>query len=182
MNKLRLRLIYEEALQRLRDADVLSDAQALSESTDSSYLLRLLGLELLLKFVHESILLSPGRGHEYEKLFSRLPADMQSRLLSLAGERIGPSGLASNHDLILREWGQNFIVLRYPWERYEGMSEEGYSRLSGEWVANGAQLENAKLRYYPEELVGLLAALRIVASELADHASLHRPSDASPRH
>ena len=120
-----------------------------------------------------------ARGHEDEKLFNRLPADLQSRLLSLAGERVGPSSLTSNHNLILREWGRNFIDLRYPWERYKGMSEEDFSRVSAEWVAKGAPLEDASFRYYPEELVGLLAALRTVASELADHAFLRSPHNAN---
>jgi len=182
MNQLRLRLIHKEALRRLRDADTLTEALSLSESTDSPYLLRLLGLELLLKFVHESVLLTPARGHDYEKLFNRLPADLQSRLLSLAGERVGPSALASNHNLVLQEWGQNFIALRYPWERYEGMSEDDFSRVSAEWVANGAPLDDATFRYHPEELVGLLAALRVVASELADNTFSTGPNKESPQH
>lgn len=67
MNKLRLRLMYKEGLQRLRDAETLSEAMALGEQSDSPYLLSLLGLELLLKFVFEAVLCKPGRGHEYEK-------------------------------------------------------------------------------------------------------------------
>lgn len=168
MNQLRLRLIYQEALRRLRDADTLSDSTLLSEQSDSPYLLRLLGLELLLKLVHEIVLLEPGLGHKYAELFNKLPSDLQERLLSLAGERVGPSALASKHVYVLQEWGKNFIALRYPWERYPDMSEEEYSRVGKTWVEKGAPLDEATFRYFPEELVGFLAALRIVANELVE--------------
>ena len=167
MNKLRLRLMYKEGLQRLRDAETLSEAMALGEQSDSPYLLSLLGLELLLKFVFEAVLCKPGRGHEYEKLFNELPSDIQARLLCLAGERVGPSALAKNHESVLQEWGQNFIALRYPWERYTTLTEKQYLSAGNEWIAKGAPLEDATFQYYPEELVGFLAALRLVAAEVA---------------
>lgn len=53
MNKLKLRLMYEEAMKRLHDAQTLSEAMTFGDSTDSPYLLKLLGLELLLKLVYE---------------------------------------------------------------------------------------------------------------------------------
>lgn len=158
----------QEALQRLRDADTLSQTMPLGERSNSPYLLRLLGLELLLKFVHESVVRIPDCTHKYEKLFSNLPQELQTRLLSLATERVGPSGLDQNHESILQEWGQNFIALRYPWERYKALSEEQYSNVGEEWLSKGAPLEEARFRYHPEELVGLLAALQHVAGELAN--------------
>jgi hypothetical protein len=169
MNKLRLRLMHQEALQRLRDAEMLSEAIGVGEQSDSPYLLRLLGLELLLKAVFESVLRKPAHvhRHNYEALFNELPTDLQAKLLTLAGERIGPSALNANHASVLREWGQNFIALRYPWERYASLSEEEYSRVGGEWAAKGAELEDATFRYHPEELFGFLAALQVVAAELA---------------
>lgn len=160
--------MYQEALQRLRDADTLSDAMGLSEQSDSPYLLRLLGLELLLKLVHEVVLFKAGRGHEYAQLFNDLPRDLQERLLSLAGERVGPSALAEKHLLVLQEWGRNFVALRYPWERYLHMSEDEYSQVAKTWIQRGAPLEEATFRFFPEELVGFLAALRAVADELVE--------------
>lgn len=168
MNKLKLRLMHQEALQRLKDAEILSQAVSLGERTDSAYLLKLLGLELLLKIVYESTLSKPGRGHEYEKLFGELPQNLQARLLALAGERAGPSALAANHELVLKEWGQNFVALRYPWERYATLSEEEYSTIGEAWVSKGAPLEEATFRYYPEEMVGFLSALCLVAAEAAN--------------
>jgi hypothetical protein len=179
MNMLKLRLMYQEALQRLQDADTLSDAMALGVvGSDSPYLLKLLGLELLLKFVFESVLRKPGRGHEYEKLFGELPQPLQTRLLSLAGERIGPSALVGNHEAILQEWGQNFIALRYPWERYAALSEEQYSNIGEAWVSKGAPLAEAMFRYHPEELCGFLAALGLVAQEMASSEFNRYPSGA----
>ncbi len=179
MNNVRLRLMHQEALRRLRDAETLSAAMGLGEESDSPYLLRLLGLELLLKFVFESVLRKPGRGHEYEKLFNELPSDLQSRLLLLAGEHVGPSALASNHQLVLQEWGKNFIALRYPWERYDGLSEEQYARVGDEWAANGAPLEGATFRYHPIELSGALDALRLVAAEMANPSFKRTPDGAA---
>lgn len=170
--------MHQEALRRLKDAEALSQAMSLGESTDSTYLLQLLGLELLLKIVYESALSKPGRGHEYEKLFGELPQNLQTRLLALAGERIGPSGLAANHEFILKEWGQNFVALRYPWERYATLSEEQYSDVGEAWVSKGAPLEEATFRYHPEELVGFLSALRLVAAEAANLSFNGTPSGA----
>jgi hypothetical protein len=167
MNKLKLRLMHQEALRRLQDAETLSQAMVLGERSDSAYLLQLLGLELLLKIVFEAALSKPGRGHEYEKLFGELPQDLQAKLLSLAGERVGPSALAVDHEPVIKEWGQNFIALRYPWERYATLNEEQYSAVGEAWVSKGAPLEEAMFRYHPEELVGFIAALRIVAAEAA---------------
>src|SRR5690606_23761832 len=53
INKLRLRLMHQQALQRLSDADLLDNAPYDRDQFDSQYLLRLLGMELLLKVVFE---------------------------------------------------------------------------------------------------------------------------------
>ena len=168
MNKLKLRLMHLEALQRLRDAETLTQAMAFGERSDTAYLLQLLGLEILLKIVFEAALSKPAWGHEYEKLFDKLPQDIQVRLLSLAGERVGPSALAVDHEPVLKEWGQNFVALRYPWQRYELLTEDQYSTIGEAWVSKGAPLEEATFRYHPEELVGFIAALRLVAAEAAN--------------
>lgn len=178
MNQLKVRLMYQEALRRLQDAETLSDAMLLSEQSDSPYLLRLLGLELLLKLVHELVNHVPAPNHhQYEKIFEKLPSSLQDRLLSLAGERVGPSALASKHPCVLQEWGANFIALRYPWERYKNMSEEEYSQIGKTWVEKGAPLDDATFRYYPEELVGFIAALRIVVGEFVE-GSVNSPAPA----
>ncbi len=106
--------------------------------------------------------------HAYEKIFQALPAHLQSRLLKLAGERIGPSRLSRDAASVLKEWGRNFIDLRYPYERYESLTEEQYAALGKEWAAKGAPADVATFRYYPEELFAMLHALRLVAEEMAN--------------
>ena len=170
--------MYEEALRRLRDAETLAGALPFDAQSDSPYLLRLLGLELLLKFIYEHTLSRSGGGHDYHILFGELPQYMQEKLLKLAGERIGPSRLSTDHISVLREWGKNFVAMRYPWERYSGLTEEQYSKLGERWVERGAKIEAATYRYYPEEMVGFLAAMGKVADDLAN-SSLH--TDASCR-
>lgn len=171
MSTLRLRLMHREALQRLTDAEVLHGASAIDAPSDSVHFLRLLGLELLLKLVHEVVLQEKSRHrHAYEEIFQALPTHLQSRLLKLAGERIGPSTLSTDAISVLKEWGKNFVDLRYPYERYESLTEEQYTALGKQWVESGAPIEDATFRYHPEELFGMLYALRLVAEEMANQS------------
>ena len=168
MSTLHLRLMHREALQRLADAEVLHRASAIDAPSASIHLLQLLGLELLLKLVHEVVLQEKStHSHAYEKIFQALPVHLQNRLLKLAEERIGPSILSRDAIPVLKEWGRNFIDLRYPYERYESLTEEQYAALGKQWVAKGAPMEEASFRYHPEELFGMLHALRLVAEEMA---------------
>jgi hypothetical protein len=161
--------MYREAQQRLDDAERLSNAFEIGEHSDSPYLLELLGLELLLKLIYEVNSGKPSsHKHEYEKIYNDLPSGIQERLINLAGEWIGPSGLNDRTDEILKEWGKNFIALRYPYEKYKGFSEEQYRKLGTDWLASGGELEKATFRYHPNELRGMLHALRTVANEIAD--------------
>lgn len=182
MNELKLRLMLREASQRLEDADLLSNASTTYKS-DSAYLLRLLGLELLLKCIHELTLGEPpkrtglGKGHSYAAIFMALPDEAQSRILQIAGERIGPSELSNNAVRVLEEWGKNFSALRYPYEKYELLSEQQYREQGERWMRAGAPLDEAVFRYYPEELFGFIHALRTF---VADAASTTQPGYSDP--
>ena len=153
--------MYEEALGRLVDAETLAGAMTLSEQSNSPYLLRLLGLELLLKLIYEITLRKPGKGHDYAKLFDELPGNLQKRVLALAGERLGPSVLCLKHTRVLQEWGMNFVALRYPWDRYPDVSEEEFARIGMQWSDEGAPLDEAVFRYFPEELFGFLLPCKL---------------------
>lgn len=169
MDSLRLRLMHREALRRLEDAEKLEGALGIGESTDSPYLLKLLGFELLLKLIYEVKLKKEAAfGHRYQEGFKDLPVDLQDELLRLAGEWRGPSDLANNHEIVLEERGKNFIALRYPYEKYKGYTQEEYFEVGERWLANGAPLDEAEFRYHPNELYGFLQALRQVAEEMAD--------------
>lgn len=164
MTSLRLRLMLQEAEQRLGDAQVLSDARPAGERSDSSHLLTLLGVELLLKLIHERVLGTVAWGHDISKIFSALPSSIQSEILTTAHERIGPSALVSDHSAVLADWGKNFVALRYPYEKYDGLTEAQYEELGAQWIKDGSPLERATFRYHPSELFAFVHALRLFAS------------------
>jgi hypothetical protein len=89
---------------------------------------------------------------------------VQSRLLGLAGERIGPSGLFDQNK-VFADWTANFDGLRYPFEKYENDTAQEYEDRVNRWLSEGARLEDATFRFHPEELLGMLYALRIEAGE-----------------
>ena len=161
--------MYREALQRLEDAEVLYRASSVGAPMDSVHFLQLLGLELLLKLAYEVALQRKApSNHKYHEIFQDLPATMKNTLLELAEKRIGPSSLTNDALLVLKEWGKNFIDLRYPYEQYESFSEDEYSELGKKWLENGASIEEATFKYYPDELFGILHALRIVTDAMAN--------------
>lgn len=78
MDKLKVSLMYAEALRRLRDAEILSEAVPFDERSDSAYLLKLLGFELLIKLVYELVLRkNPANTHNFHRLYRELPGDLQ---------------------------------------------------------------------------------------------------------
>ena len=168
MSNFHLVLMHREALRRLADAKVLSDRG------DSAHLLCLIGLELLLKLIHEVTLRrKTTHGHKYELIFRDLPIEIQEEIIKRAGARIGPSALNSGALKILREWGKNFVNLRYPYEKYEGLTEKEYSALGEDWLKAGASLEEAHFRYFPEELFGMVDALKGMAEDMAKNSYWH---------
>lgn len=170
MDHLRLLLMHREAVRRLSDARLLVEADPLgSRRADSDHLLELLGLELLLKFLFEfeHFRKADEFGHNYKDIFSALRPETQARLISLCGERIGPSAFTQDATNILAEWGRNFVGLRYPFERYKGFSEEKYAAASARWLKKEAKLVSATFKFYPQELNGVLYALQTIANECA---------------
>jgi len=161
MNTLRLKLMRREGMGRLQDADTLSGLPDNEGTSNSHYLLRLLALELLLK----CLCLASGcdaknvRGHNYGILYEMLPEPTKHELLDLATERLGPSGLTNNLEQIFADLSANFVALRYPYEKYEGLDERSYIELGDAWIAAGAPLETATFRFHSEELYGLNYAL-----------------------
>jgi hypothetical protein len=166
MDTLKLKLIYRESCHRLRDAEILERAALLEDDVCVSvYLLRLLGLELQLKFVYlieNNKEDTKGLGHNYQKIFEKLNEQTKTRLIELAVQRIGHTALSTDTLLVLKTWGDNFIDLRYPYEKYEGQSEAEYLAKGREWIENGAPLEQATFCLYPCELYGFLEALNTV--------------------
>lgn len=170
MSNFHLTLMHREALRRLDDANVLAGRG------DSAHLLSLLGFELLLKLVHEvTVGKQTFHRHKYDLIFQDLPAETQKEILKRAGNRIGPSDLNIAAPDIFKEWGENFISLRYPYEKYKGLTEQEYIRLGDQWVEAGAPLEEAQFRYYPEELFGIVEGLKQMADEMANNSFQRYP-------
>lgn len=152
----------------LREAEERFDAaqllKAAGDTSNSAYLLDLLGFELLLKLLVEEHTGEPAPWHHrYAEVFGLLPAEVQRQILESAGERIGPSALSDEPGNVLADLGKNFIGLRYPFQKYTGMSESQYDALGEEWIGAGAPNEIATFRYHPEELFGLIHAAKRVA-------------------
>ena len=155
---LQIRLMAGEAATRLDDAEILSST--LATQSNSSYLLSLLAFELLLKAVLRLNGQSPGRNHSYSKLFRTLSSEVQKRLLEAASKRMNDGADFSRLDSLLDAWSRNFVDLRYPYEKYEGLAEDEYRARGEAWLAKGANEGDADFVYRPEELYGLTHALQ----------------------
>ena len=93
-------------------------------------------------------------------LFDLLPKDVRDRIVAAAGERMTTSADYSDLDRVLRTLGANFVNLRYPYEKYQGMSPDEYRSHGAKWIEAGAPIEEADFIYHPEELYGLVWALQ----------------------
>jgi len=167
MNTHRTNLILKEANLRLSDAVKLEELNS-CEGSDTAYLLKLLAFELFLKHRFEiNLKRHAPKNHEYHNIFSSLNEATQNNLIVLAGERIGPSGLSKSHLQILKIWGINFISMRYPYDSYGDMTEKEYRTVGQQWANDGFKIETAKFQYHPEELTGMLYALKHITEHAA---------------
>lgn len=155
--------MYKQAEGRLNDADILS--KNINRETDSNYLLELLAFELLLKCIAYINTGNQLGGHDYLKIFNALSDEKKNNILTLATERMSASADYSDISNLLNIWSKNFILLRYPYEKYEGMSKKEYRELGINWVTEGANIEKATFVYFPNELYGLNHALKYLTHE-----------------
>jgi HEPN domain-containing protein len=161
MGTMRHKLMLQESSKRFNSSELL---RASGDDSDSAYLLRLIGFELLLKVVVERSINSHVHGHNYQDLFNKISQQEQENILRIANERIGLSALSSNHIGVLTDLGSNFVKLRYPHEKYGHMTQEQYTQAGVSWIAAGANTADADYRYHPEELFGLTFALQQIAN------------------
>jgi len=160
METIRHSLMLRESTKRFASAELL---RAAGDESDSAYLLQLVGFELLLKVVVERATGEQAHGHHYLPFFNQLPQETQATVLRLAGEWAGPSALTDSHESVLADLGNNFVKLRYPYEKYSSLTKEQYQQVGEEWIARGSSNVEADFRYHPEELRALTLALREVA-------------------
>jgi hypothetical protein len=166
---LQMQLMLREAQTRLEDGARLDSD--LTRASDSGYLLRLLGFELVLKACVKAHGAPVRRSHSYFDLWGMLPANVQRRLVEAAQHRM--AGVADYSDVptLLRTWGRNFVRLRYPYEVYEGLTADEYHAKGEAWLAAGALESEADFAYYPSELRGLVEALLNEGKTWLDEAS-----------
>jgi hypothetical protein len=64
-------------------------------------------------------------------------------------------------------WRNNFVNLRYPYEQYQNIENDSdYARLGNDWIERGGKLSETTIKYYPQELYGIVHALQIIAAEM----------------
>lgn len=152
---LRLESMQQEAYGHLAAAEALS-----YEHEASQRVLALLGFELLLKLVYESKLgVQAPNTHDYPAIFDALPATLRQAILAAALRRSGPAFQADPY-VALKRWGENFVSLRYPYEKYSDMSKAEFRERGEKWVREGEPLNKATFVFYPEELYAMTEALK----------------------
>jgi hypothetical protein len=155
MKDLKIRLMLEEARKRYSDGESL----ARIKSTDSSYLLKLLGFELSLKTLLYMDKGTENYSHKYSGMFASLSKHIKKKIIEDAQSISQIFDIKIRIDNLLRWYEYNFIKLRYPYQNYENMNEGEYKEYSDLYVELGAPDGEAEFEYYPEELRGLYTAI-----------------------
>lgn len=115
---------------RLADADTLSQRV---NASDSSALLKILGFEILLKSALRLFGVTDTWSHDYSKLWGRLPASTQQKLLAEARARMPGHTDFSNLPRLLAWYRFIFERARYHYELYEGYTDGEMAELGRLW-------------------------------------------------
>ena len=132
----------DSAKERVRAAEVLEQTFL---TCDSSFLLKVLALEILLKACHLAYCGEFDKHHRYAEFFDPLPAAVRERILSRAAARFPTHTDFNAPSELLNKFGEYFIELRY----YYDFHGKEYS-------------------YSPFELTALIEALQEELSALVD--------------
>lgn len=155
-SRFEIELMRHEASIRLADSEDLGSRA--HRQSDSGYLLELLALEILLKALFRVYVGEPSNSHKYDELYGEIPGPIRARVEASA-RRARPTGNYDAVPTVLKYLGENFVKLRYPYEKYRGMSEAAYLERGEAWIAHGALSGDADYLYYPAELNGLTQGL-----------------------
>jgi hypothetical protein len=161
MSKFKLKLIIEEGVKRYSDGDFLTHKR----SSDSGYLLKLLGFELLLKAVLYIDKNKEDYTHNYYAVYCTLSKVLKDRLVSAAQETSQIFDIKNRIEVLLKWYSYNFVRLRYPFQSYNGFTEAEYVEYGNLYAQLGCPDGEAEFEYYPEELRGLFFALEAYARE-----------------
>ncbi len=166
-----------EALALADDADILSES--LISQSNAPALLRILAVEILLKCT----LLLCGkrykRNHEYVEFWTLLPEDARSQILDATRNHTIEGANLPDIDHLLSEWTCVFRRARYYYELYPDHTLQEQKDLGKAWAERGGPIEEAKLRFYPNELCSFLGGLQsFIENRLALLDSRPEPKDA----
>jgi hypothetical protein len=166
--------MYREACSRIDDADFLGRHLPPSKY-NSDHLLRVLGLEVLLKatlkLADVDYRARGTGGHDYEALFNRLPQDARGEVLKVAVDRMRGWTKETYPDLVdistddglnkvLRQSEQHFMRARYQYEFFEGFTQDEQRVVEQRWLERGGPSDEADCVSYPEEVGAIIAGLR----------------------
>ncbi len=157
--------MYGEAHGYIDDAGIL--ARNLDTKSDSAALLKILGFEILLKC---SLLVSnqkPKKTHNYYELWLCLPGNAQKKIIQNAEYRMHDINDLSNIEDLLNNYQFVFEKARYYYEFYEGKTLEEHHEIGVLWAKKGSPLEEADVRYFPDELECLIYGLSEYIKEKA---------------
>lgn len=157
MNEQLVRRMYNEAMERVEDADIL--AQSLRSDSNSAQIIRVLSLEVLLK---AAIVLSgqtPNQHHDYAKHWLALPGYAQKAVLKEAMDRMPGHTDFSDLPKLLKCYEHVFVKARYGYEALANYSDSECSELGEFWLSLGAPSDEALVQYYPLELICLVEGL-----------------------
>ena len=171
--------MYCEALDRLNDADLLS--QSLRKQSDSDALLRILAFEVLLKCAIHLTGQEPARHHVYTKLWCALPGSVQKEVLDVASNRMPGHSDLSRLDELLKWYQYIFEKARYHYELYRAYSADEYRELAHLWEELGAPTHEAVVQYYPSELRCLIDGLRSFIEKRLSNPALNTDAVHSQR-
>ena len=165
MDKDHIKRMYREAHGYIDDSGILS--RNLDTKSDSAALLKILGFEILLKC---SLLVSnrkPKKTHNYYELWLYLPCNAQKKIIQSAESRMPDIKNFSNIEDLLNNYQFVFEKARYYYEFYEGKTLEEQHENGKSWARKGSPLEEAAVRYYPDELECLIHGLSEYIKEKA---------------
>jgi hypothetical protein len=150
--------MYSDASARLADAEILQTS--LDSQSDSAAILTVLGFEVMLKCAIVLSGKSPKNNHKYSVQWMTLPEDVRSEILSVAEARMPGHTDFSDLNKLLVAFQFVFEKGRYYYEFFRDYSLEEQFELGQLWEELGSPLDEAIVRYYPNELFCLIEGLR----------------------
>lgn len=148
--------IFQIQLMRKEAAKALASRPKIR--SDYAYLLELLAFEFLLKAFAKINSSDPAKSHKYQNIFKKIPENKKDQLITRA-KSIRPTADFNDIESVLKVLGENFVGIRYQYEKYEDLDIDEYIERGENWLQNGADPQTADFVYYSQELNGLISAL-----------------------